>query len=106
MGTETLTFSTRMVTPSSAHQPVPSSGQPDNTQLEPIITTSGLTKMQTEEIFILTHEVQTLHGRLALDFIELSHQEALFWMGVQVARYEKATQWCPDQAIKCLRAEG
>ena len=82
MGTETLTSSTRMVTPSSALQPVPSSGQPVNAQLDPAIAMSGLTKVQTEEIFLLTHEVQTLHGRLALDFIELSHQEALFRMGV------------------------
>ena len=37
-------------------------------------------------------------GRLALDFIELSHQEALFQMGIQAARYEKATRGCPDCA--------
>ena len=55
--------------------------------------------MQTEEIFLLTHEVQTLCGRLSLDFIQLSHQEALFHMGVQAAGYEKATQGCPDRAM-------
>ena len=85
MDTETLASSTRMVTPSSAHQLVPSSGQPTNAQLDPVIATSGLTKVQTEEIFLLSHEVQTLCRRLALDFIELSHQEALFHMGVQAA---------------------
>ena len=117
-----------MVTLSSAHQPVPSSGQPTNAQLDPVIAMSGLTKMQTEGIFLLSHEIQTLRGRLAQDFIELSHQEALFHMEAQATRYEKATQGCPDhaaayhsliksdgagmskekwdEAIKCLRAEG
>ena len=98
MGTETLVSSTWMVTPSSAHQPVPSSGQPVSAQLDPTITTSRLTKVQTEEIIFLTHEVQTLCRRLALDLIELSNQEALFQMGAQAARYEKATQGCPDHA--------
>ena len=98
MDTETLVSSTGMVTPSSAHQPVPSSGQPVGAQLDPVITMSGLAKVQTEEIFLLSHKVQTLHRRLALDFIELSHQEALFCMGVQAARYEKATQGLPDHA--------
>ena len=60
MGTETLAPSYQMVTPSSAHQPVPSSRQPTNMQLDPAITMSRLTKVQTEEIFLLTHEVQTL----------------------------------------------
>ena len=128
MGTETLALSTRTVTPSSAHQPVPSSGQPMSMQLDPAIAMSGLTKVQTEEIFLLTHEVQTLRRRLALDFIELSHQEALFQMGVQAAGYEKATRGHPDctmaynsliksdgegtskekwdEAIERLRAEG
>ena len=89
---ETFASYTGMVTPSSAHQPVPSSRQPMNAQLDPTIAMSGLTKVQTEEIFLLSHEVQTLHGRLAQDFIELSHQEALFRMGAQAARYEKATR--------------
>ena len=128
MDTETLASSTGMVTPSSAHQLVPSSRQPTSVQLDPVIATSGLTKVQAEEIFLLSHEVQTLHGRLTLDFIKLSHQEALFCMGVQATRYEKATWGCPDhavayysliksdgegtskekqdKAIGCLRAEG
>ena len=52
--------------------------------------------MQTEEIFLLSCEVQTLHGRLALDFIQLSHQEVLFHMGVQATGFEKATWGHPD----------
>ena len=62
MDTEIFSSSTRMVTPSSAHHLVSSSGQPVSTQLDRVLTTSGLTKVQTEEIFLLTHEVQTLHG--------------------------------------------
>ena len=91
MDTEIPVSTTRIVTPSSAHQLVSSSGQPADMQLDPVIATSGLTKMQTEEIFLLSCEVQTLHRRLALDFIQLSHQEALFHMGVQATGYEKAT---------------
>ena len=68
-------------------------------QLDPVLATSGLTKVQTEEIFLLTHEVQTLCGRLALDFIQLSHQVALFHMGAQATGYEKATQGHPDHAM-------
>ena len=40
------------------------------------LVTSGLTPAQCEEIFLLSHEVQTLCRELALDFIGLSHQEA------------------------------
>ena len=46
-----------MVTPSSVHQLVSSSGPPVITQLDAVLTTSRLTKEQTEEIFLLTHEV-------------------------------------------------
>ena len=78
-------------------------------QLGAVLATSGLTKEQTEEIFLLTREVQTLHGKLALDFIQLSHQEALFHMGVQAARYEKATQGHLDRAMayySLIKSEG
>ena len=85
MDTEMFASSTGMVTPSSVHQLVSSSGPPMQTCSWMLSSTSGLTKEQTEEIFLLTHEVQTLHGKLALDFIQLSHQEALFHMGVQAA---------------------
>ena len=96
MDTGILASSTGMVTPSSACWTVPSSGQLVNMQLDSVIATSGLTKVQTEEIFLLSREVQTLCGRLALDFIQLSHQEALFRMGVQAAGYEKATRGLLD----------
>ena len=65
-----------MVTPSSACQPVQGSGQLTNTQVDPVLVTSWLTAAQSEEIFLLSHEVQTLRRKLALDFIQLSHQEA------------------------------
>ena len=97
MDTEIPASTTGVVTSSSAHQLVSSSRR--STQLDPVIATSGLTKMQTEEIFLLSCEVETLCRRLALDFIQLSHQEALFCMGVQATRYEKATQGHPDHTI-------
>ena len=63
--------------------------------------------MQIEEIFLLTHEVQALHGKLSLDFIQLSHQEALFCMGVQATGYEKATWGHPDRTMAPLiKSEG
>ena len=68
--------STGLVTPSSAHQLVQSSGQLANVQVDSIFVTSGLTAEQYEEIFLLSCEVQTLCGKLALEFIELSHQES------------------------------
>ena len=91
MDTEVPVSSAGMVTPSSAHQPVLSSGQLTNMQVDSVIATSGLTEAQSEEIFLLSCEVQTLHGKLALDFIQLSHQEALFCMGAQATGHEKAT---------------
>ena len=98
-----------MVTPSSANQLVSSSRPSMITQLDVVLMTSGLTKEQSEEIFPLTHEVQTLHGKLTLGFIQLSHQEALFRMGVQSARYEKATRGHPDCAMtyySLIKSEG
>ena len=109
MDTEILASSTGMVAPSSAHQLVSSSGQPMNVQLDPVIATSGLTKVQAEEIFLLSHKVQTLCRRLALDFIQLSHQEVLFRMGVQATGYEKATRGRPDCATayySLIKSEG
>ena len=58
--------------------------------------TSGLSKEQAEEIFLLTHEAQTLGRKLACNFIQLSHKEALFRIGVQATGYEKATSGCPN----------
>ena len=106
---EIFASSTRIVTPSSAHHLVSSSRQPVNAQLDPVLTTSGLTKVQAEEIFLLTREVQTLRGRLALDFIQLSHQEALFHMRVQAAGYEKVTRGRPDRTMayySLIKSEG
>ena len=59
-------------------------------QVDSVLATSGLTAAQYEEIFLLSCEVQTLHGKLALDFIQLSHQEARFHMGAQATSHEKA----------------
>ena len=79
-----------LVTPSSMHHLVQGSGQLANIQVDSVLATSGLTAAQSEEIFLLSCEVQTLHGKLALDFIELSHKEAQFCMGAQATSYEKA----------------
>ena len=54
--------------------------------------TSGLTAVQAEEIFRLSHEIQTLRGKLALDFIKMSHTEANFRMGAQAASHEATAQ--------------
>ena len=90
--------SARMVTQSSACLPALSSGQLMNVQVDSVIATSRLTEAQSEEIFLLSCEVQTLFGKLALDFIQLSHQEALFCMGAQATRHKKATQGHPDHS--------
>ena len=76
MDAEVPMSSMGLITPSSAHQPVWNSGQLTNAQVDSIFVTSRLTADQYEEIFLLSYEVQTLHGKLALDFIELSNQEA------------------------------
>ena len=78
-------------------------------QLDAVFVTSGLTKEQAEEIFLLSHEVQALCRQLALDFIQLSHQEALFCMGVQATGYKKATLGHPDCATAyytLIKSEG
>ena len=72
-----------------------SSGQLMNAQVGPILATSGLTAAQADEIFLLSHEVQTLHGKLALEFIELSHTEANFHMGAQATSHEYTVQEHP-----------
>ena len=100
---------TGTVTPSSTNQLVSSSRPPMTMQLDAVLATSGLTKEQAEEIFLLTREVQALRRQLALDFIQLSHQEVLFHMGVQATRYEKATWGHPDHATAyytLIKSEG
>ena len=54
MDTEVPVSSAGMVTPSSARQLVPSSGQLTNAQVDSVIATSGLTEAQSEEIFLLS----------------------------------------------------
>ena len=94
-----------LVTPSSVHQPVRSSGQLANVQVDSIFVTSGLTAEQYEEIFLLSCKVQNLHGKLPLDFIELSNQEAQFRMGSQATSHEKNIREHPDHSTgKCDEA--
>ena len=105
MDTEAPVSSVSSVTPSSVHRPVQSSGQLANVQVDSVVVTSGLTTAQSEEIFFLSREVQTLRGKLALDFIELSHQEAQFCMGAQATSHEKAIQEHSDCSMgKCGEA--
>ena len=59
---------------------------------------SGLTAAQAEELFLLSREVQTLCGKLALDFIELSHSEASFRMGAQATGHENTVEDRPDHS--------
>ena len=87
-----------LVPPCSACKPVQGSGQLMNTQIGSVLVTSGLTAAQAEEIFLLSHEVQTLHGKLALDFIELSHSEANFRMGAQATSHENTVEEHPDHS--------
>ena len=67
-------------------------GQLMDAQVGPSVMTSGLTTAQAEEIFLLSREVQTLRGKLALDFIQLSHTEASFHMGAQATSHEYTVQ--------------
>ena len=72
--------------------PPSGTGQLVGVQVGLSVLTSGLTTAQAEEIFLLTHEIQTLHGKLALDFIKMSHTEANFRMGTQAASHESTAQ--------------
>ena len=72
--------------------PPSSTGQLIGAQVGLSILTSGLTAVQADEIFLLSHEIQTLHGKLALDFIKMSHTEANFRMGAQAASHEATVQ--------------
>ena len=74
-----------------------------NAQVGPVLTTSGLTAAQAEEIFLLSREVQTLRGKLALDFIKLSHTEANFCMGAQATSHEYTVQEHPSTG-RCGKA--
>ena len=72
--------------------PLSGAGQLIGAQVGLSVLTSGLTAAQAEEIFLLSHEIQTLHGKLALDFIKMSHTEATFCMGAQAASHESTVQ--------------
>ena len=67
-------------------------GQLIGVQVGPFVMTSGLTTTQAEEIFLLSREIQTLHGKLGLDFVQMSHTEANFCMGAQAASHESTVQ--------------
>ena len=72
--------------------PPSGAGQLVGVQVGLSVLTSGLTAAQAEEIFLLSHEIQTLRGKLALDFIKMSHTEANFRMGAQAASHESTVQ--------------
>ena len=72
--------------------PPSGTGQLIGVQVGLSVLTSGLTTVQAEEIFLLSHEIQTLHGKLALDFIKMSYTEANFRMGTQAASHEATVQ--------------
>ena len=72
--------------------PPSGAGQLIGAQVGLSVLTSGLTAVQAEEIFLLSREIQTLCGKLALDFLKMSHTEANFRMGAQAASYESTVQ--------------
>ena len=95
VGTE-VSIPTEVPLSSIAHQVAQSSGQLMKAQVGPVLVTSRLNAAQAEEIFLLSHEVQTLHGKLALDFIQLSHTEVNFCMGAQATSHEYSIQEGPS----------
>ena len=72
--------------------PPSSAGQLIGAQVGLSVLTSGLTTAQAKEIFLLSCEIQTLRGKLALDFIKMSPTEANFHMGAQAASHESTVQ--------------
>ena len=95
VGTE-VSIQTEVPLSSAVRQVTQRSGQLMNMPVGPIVVTSRLNTTQAEEIFLLTRVVQTLHGKLALDFIQLSHTEANFHMGVQSTSHEYSVQEGPS----------
>ena len=104
VGTE-VSIPTEVPLSSIACQVAQSSGQLMNMQVGPIVVTSGLNAAQAEEIFLLSHEVQTLHGKLALDFIQLSHTEANFRMGAQATSHEYTVQEHPSTGRRSVATQ-
>ena len=82
----------------SMRQVVQSSGPLLNLQIGSVLMTSRLMAAQAEELFLLSREVQTLRGKLALDFIELSHSEASFQMGAQATSHKNTVEDRPDRS--------
>ena len=72
--------------------PPSGAGQLVGAQVGLSVLTSGLTAAQADEIFQLSHDIQTLCGKLALDFIKMSYTEANFHMGAQAASHEATVQ--------------
>ena len=94
VGTE-VSIPTEVPLSGIVHQVAQSSGQLMNMQVGPVVATSGLNAAQAE-IFLLSREVQTLRGKLALDFIQLSHTEATFHMGAQATSHKYTVQERPS----------
>ena len=72
--------------------PPSGAGQLIGVQVGLSVLTSGLTAAQADKIFQLSHDIQTLRGKLALDFIKMSYTEANFCMGAQAASHEATVQ--------------
>ena len=70
--------------------PPSGAGQLVGAQVGLSVLTSGLTTVQADEIFLLSHEIQTLRGEL--DFIKMSYTEANFRMGAQAASHKATVQ--------------
>ena len=94
-GTE-ISVPTEVPLSSVVHQVAQSSGQIMNVPVGPIVVTSRLNAAQAEEIFLLSREVQSLRGKLALDFVHMSHTEANFRMGAQATSHEYTVQEHPS----------
>ena len=72
--------------------PPSGTGQLVSAQVGLSVLTSGLTVAHADEIFHLSRDIQTLRGKLALDFAKMSHTEANFRMGAQAASHEATVQ--------------
>ena len=72
--------------------PPSGTGQLISVQVGLSVLTSGLTAAHADEIFQLSHDIQILHGELALDFTKMSYTEANFRMGAQAASHEATVQ--------------
>ena len=99
---EMFALPTGVVTPSSVNQFLSSSGPSTTMQLDAALMMSGLSREQTEEIFLLTREAQTLGRKLARNFI-------LFHMGIQATAYEQAASGHPDHVTtyySMIKSEG